>query len=143
MSAPLLARVLLTALAAGQGVAPLFLDLNRTHATNPLWPGHARFHVVWQTVTQTLGAAIVVALIWWPGEALSQRFYLAAILTAIPMASFFAAMASRTLYAGTLHDPNGIPPVRVRTRRGVIEFNMNAAVVIVGSALLIVAVVIF
>jgi len=41
MSASLLARLMVTAVAAGQGITPLFIDLNRTHATNPLWPGHA------------------------------------------------------------------------------------------------------
>ena len=78
MSAPLLARAILTAIAAGQGLAPLFIDLNRTHATNPLWPGHARFHVVWQTFTQTLIASRRNRPPLVAGSAMPQRFYLAA-----------------------------------------------------------------
>src|ERR1019366_5187054 len=76
VSAPFLAKVTLTAIAAGQGLAPLFIDLNRTHATRPQWTGHARFHVVWQTFTATLSAAVTLALIWWSGHAENQRFYL-------------------------------------------------------------------
>jgi hypothetical protein len=97
MSAPLLARALLTAIAAGQGLAPLFIDLNRTHATNPLWPGHARFHFVWQTFTQTLIAAAGIAILWWPCRAISPRFYLAALLVSTPLAAFLGAMFTRKL----------------------------------------------
>ena len=140
VSAPLLARAILTALAAGQGVAPLIIDLNRTHATNPLWLGHARFHVVSQTFAETMAGAVEVALIWYPGSALRQRFYLAAALTAVPMAAFFAAMLTRRLYSGTLHDPNGIPPVRIRTANGVIEFDLNVVIVTSAAALLVLAV---
>jgi len=143
MTASLLARAMLTALSAGQGVAPVFIDLNRTHATNPLWPGHARFHVVSQTLGMTLAAAVEVALIWWSGPSLSQRFYLAASLTAIPMAAFLAAMFSRRLYGGTLRDPNGIPPGRIRTSNGVVEFDINIVVITMASLLLIAAVLLY
>lgn len=46
MNAVHAARLLVAAIAAGQGILPVFIDLNRTHATNSLWPGHARFHLV-------------------------------------------------------------------------------------------------
>ena len=143
MFAPLPARAIVTALAAGQGLASLFIDLNRTHATNPLWPGHARFHLVWQSLTQTLVSAVVVALIWWPGPAASSRFYLAAVLTAIPMASFFLAFATRASYHGRLHDPNGIPPLRTHFGNRLIVIDGNTAIVCFASALLIAAVALF
>lgn len=143
MHAPLLARIIVTALAAGQGLAPLFIDLNRTHATNPLWPGHARFHVVWQTFTQALASAAVVALLWWTGIGAAQRFYLAALLAAVPLAGFLIALFARRLYAGTLHDPNGIAPLRIRTRSRVVEIDMNLVLVVMATVLLAVAVLIF
>jgi hypothetical protein len=46
--ATLLARVLLTLVTLGYGLATIFADFNKTHAINPKWTGHARFHVVWQ-----------------------------------------------------------------------------------------------
>jgi hypothetical protein len=143
MPAPLLARAMLTALATGQGLTPLFIDLNRTHATNPLWPGHARFHVVWQTFGLTLINALALAFIWWIGPEPTQRFYLAALLAALPMVSFFIAMLARKLYGGTLHDPNGIQPVRIRISGRIREVDMNAALVIVGAAVLVCAVMLF
>jgi hypothetical protein len=143
MSVSLLARAMLTALAAGQGLTPLFVDLNRTHATNPLWLGHARFHVVWQTFQLTLACIVEVALIWMPGPMASQCFYLAALLTSLPMLAFFIAKFSRKIYSGTLHDPNGIKPVPFRIGGKTFEIDMNAALVTVGALVLIAAVVLF
>src|SRR3954466_2219730 len=107
MTAALAARLIVTALAAGQGILPVFIDLNRTHATNPLWPGHARFHLVQQVFTVLPAAAIEVALLWFPGPAMVERFYLAALLAATSLAGFLVATLARSLYGGTLHDPNG------------------------------------
>ena len=143
MQAAFLARVMVTALAAGQGLAPLFIDLNRTHATHPQWPGHARFHVVWQTFTATLLSSAVVALIWWAGPDPRRRFYLAAILTAIPLAGFLVALCSRRLYGGALHDPNGVPPLHIKTNGRVVEVDLNAVIVATAAVLLGVAVAVF
>jgi uncharacterized membrane protein YcfT len=134
---------MLTAVAAGQGITPLFIDLNRTHATNPLWPGHARFHVVWQTFGLFFTGVVAVALVWWPSPAPRQFFYLAAILTALPMLAFFVALFTRRMYGGTLHDPNGIQPVRIRIGNKVREFDMNAVLVIVGAVVVLAAVLTF
>lgn len=143
MPAPLLARLIVTAVSAGQGIAPLFIDLNRTHATNPLWPGHARFHVVWQAFGLTFYSVVELALIWWASPGSRSLFYLATLLTGLPMLAFIAAMIARSTYRGTLHDPNGIQPVRLQLGGRTREFDMNAVVVFLGSVMLIVAVLIF
>ena len=90
-----------------------------------------------------MAGAVEVALIWWPGPTARERFYLAAVLTAIPMAAFFVAMGARHLYSGTLHDPNGIPPVRIRTSSRVVEFHLNVVIVALAAALLVVAAFLF
>jgi hypothetical protein len=143
MQAAFLARMMVTALAAGQGLAPLFIDLNRTHATHPRWPRHARFHVVWQTFTATFGAAATVALIWWAGPGESRRFYFAAILTAIPLGGFLVALCSRRLYGGALHDPDGILPIHIRAAGKLFEIDLNAVIVAFAWILLVIAVAIF
>ena len=143
VTAPLLSRLIVTAIAAGQGIAPLFIDLNRTHATHPLWPGHARFHVVWQTFTLTLTSIVQIILIWWPSSATGQLFYLAAVLASLPMCGFLVAMLTRGIYDGTLHDPNGISPVRIRISGATREIDMNAVLVILGAGLLLGAVLVF
>lgn len=143
MTAANVARWIVSAVAAGQGIAPLFIDLNRTHSTNPLWAGHARFHLVQQVFTLLPAAAVEVALAWWPGAAMRERFYLAALLTAMPLGGFLIATVTRKLYGGTLHDANGIQPARVHLGSREIVFDLNVPIVITAAVLLIAAVMVF
>jgi hypothetical protein len=143
MSSPFLARLMVTAVAAGQGITPLFIDLSRTHATNPVWTGHARFHVVWQTFVFLSAAIVEVALLWAIAPRGRLLFYLATLLTALPMFAFLTAMFTRGLYGGTLHDHNGVQPVRIRIGDRVREIDMNAVLIIAGAAVLLIALLIF
>jgi hypothetical protein len=143
MPSPLLARFMVTAVAAGQGITPLFIDLNRTHATNPLWTGHARFHVVEQTFGLTAFAIVEVVMLWWitPGSAF--LFRLATLLTSIPIVAFVIATFGRKLYGGTLHDPNGIRPVAIRLGDTIHEIDVNIVLVLAAGLVLISSVLIF
>ena len=97
MRAVAIARLLLSVLCGAQGVATLAIDLNRTHAANPEWLRHARFHLVWQAVSYALLSVLEVALIVAPGPLERERFYLAAILACIPMVSCLAAFFTRKI----------------------------------------------
>jgi hypothetical protein len=44
-------------------VATLAIDFNKTRATNPVWTGHARFQVVWQSVSVALLSVLELVLI--------------------------------------------------------------------------------
>jgi len=79
-----IARGLLAILCGAQGAATLGIDLNRTHATNPRWPGHARFHLVWQAASYAFLSLLEVALVLAAGPWPEQRFYLAAIRRVSP-----------------------------------------------------------
>lgn len=138
-----IAQILLAALCGAQGMATLAIDLNRTHATNPLWLRHARFHLVWQVVSYALLAVIEVALILAPGPLAKPRFYLAAVLASVPMAGCFTAFFLKNLYGGALSDPNGIPPIQLRVLGSQIHIDLNLAAEIAGLLLLIVAVALF
>jgi hypothetical protein len=127
-----LARDALALLCGLQGAATLAIDLNRTHATNPLWTGHARFHVVWQTCNTALLAALELGLLFLHGPYLVLRFYLAAALAAVPMVGFLLALASRKLYRGSLWDPNGIPPAQIALFDRRWSIDLNTVVVVAG-----------
>ena len=131
------ARVSLALLCGLQGLATLAIDLNRTHATNPQWPAHARFHVVWQTANTALLALLELALILCRGPNEEQRFYLAIVLASVPMLGFFAALISRTTYGGALSDPNGIPPARLPVLGRVLLVDLNLAAVVCGMLALV------
>jgi hypothetical protein len=126
------ARILLGIFCLIQGLATVILDLNRTHAAHPQWLGHARFHVVWQTITAVVLAIVEVWLVWSRGPLVSERFYVTAILASAPMAGFFGALVSRHVYGGTLSDPGGIPPVRIKLRGREMQLDMNLAAEIAG-----------
>jgi hypothetical protein len=119
------ARGLLAALCCLQGLATMAIDLNRAHAANPEWPGHARFHLVWQVAAFAGLALLEAVLVITPGPFQQQRFYLAAILACIPMLGFFAALISRRVYGGTLSDPSGMRPVTIAVRGSNLSIDLN------------------
>ena len=134
---------MVTAVAAGQGITPLFIDLNRTHATNPLWTGHARFHVVEQTFVFLAAAVVEVVMLWVTAPGSRQLFYLATLLTALPIFAFLIATFTRSVYGGALHDPNGVKPAPIRIGGRIREIDMNIVLIIIAAAVLLIALVIF
>ena len=135
-----MARLLLALFCAVQGASTALIDLNRTHATHPGWMGHARFHLVWQTSTIVALSLFEIALLLTPGPFLEKRFYVSAILAAVPMLGFFAALAFRKLYGGTLSDPLGMPQWVMRLRGVHLRIDLNLAAEI--AAILSLAVII-
>lgn len=106
----LLARVLLTLVTLGYGFVTVLADFNKTHATNPKWTGHARFHVVWQISSYVGFGLMALALIWWPGPLAVERLYLAALMATIVYAAFFVAVFAMPIYGGAAYDDNGYQP---------------------------------
>jgi len=133
----LLARVLLTLVTLGYGFATILADFNNTHATNPKWTPHARFHVVWQITSYAGFGMLALALIWWPGPYATERLVLAAIMGALVYAAFFIALISMPVYGGAAYDDNGylpfVAPVPLIAKR----WDVNITVFSVLSALLI------
>lgn len=126
----LLARVGLSLLCGIQGIATVAIDFNRTHATNPEWTRHARFHVVWQTVTTALASVVELGLLWSGWVSAELGFYLALVMASLSPIAFMVAFASREWFGGALSDPNGIPPVPVRLGSRVVKVDGNLAAVV-------------
>lgn len=58
----LTAETLLTVVTLGYSLIPALADFNKTHATNPKWLPHARYHVIWQVMTYVCMALIALYL---------------------------------------------------------------------------------
>jgi Family of unknown function (DUF6640) len=133
----LLARGLLTLVTLGYGLATILADFNKTHATNPKWTPHARFHVVWQISSYAGFGTLALALIWWPGPFAIERLVLAAVMGAIVYAAFFVALIAMPVYGGTAYDDNGYLPFAAPVPLIAKRWDVNITIFSVLSALLI------
>jgi hypothetical protein len=97
----MLIKILLTIATLGYSAVPTFFDSNETHATNPGWDPHARFHVVWQVSSYVYIAILALYLIWTAGTA-TWPLWLATWLAAFVYGGFWTAVLSRGIYGGTL-----------------------------------------
>jgi len=134
----LLARILLTLVTIGYGALTVKADFNKTHATNPLWTGHARFHVVWQITSYVGFALIALGLIWLPSPEAQAHLYLACAFAAIIYGAFFITVFSMPLYGGRTYDDNGYPPFAVAGMQwdaNVTAFSLLTVALIVSVAL--------
>ena len=131
MTPELLAKIILSVVATVQAVGPIGADLNRTHATNPEWTPHARFHVVWQVLLQT-GVSVAALILLW-GEPSTANTWIAALLVLNWTVTFFVTVSSRSLFEGTLSDATtGIRPFvfRLGSRSLKVDTNLFGAVVL-------------
>jgi len=135
------ARVLLTLVTAGYALAPLIADLNSTHATNPLWTPHARFHVVWQVLSYSGFGLIALGLIWSPGPYATARLYLAGGFAAAVLIAFFATFAAMPRFGGAHYDHNGYQPKAVPILGRVVKFDANTTVFSIVTVILLIALV--
>src|ERR1043166_4207526 len=102
----LIARILLSLVTIGYGGITILADINKTHATNPAWTPHARFHVVWQVASYAGFGLLALGLIWAPGPSPVAPLYLAAAFAAAVYGGFFVALFPLRLYRrGPLRPP--------------------------------------
>jgi hypothetical protein len=123
----LTASILISLVALATGLGPMRADFNATHATNPLWTPHARFHVVWQVLCQSGISLFILYLVWiadFPGHVLT-----AAILNFNWAVSFFITLLNMKRFEGSLKDVNGIRPFRFRIggREHLVDTNLFGA----------------
>lgn len=119
------------------GAIPLLADLNRTHATNPRWSAHARFHVVTQVFTTSSIAAVALWLLWSPNVDRDLGVCIASVLSFCVIGGFFASAALRSHYGGSLSDrEGGIPQVRSIDLNSV-NFGAAAVLLITGRLFLL------
>ncbi len=132
----LLARILLTLVTLGYGFATILADFNKTHATNPKWTPHARFHVVWQISSYAGFGLLALLLLWWPGPYAMERLYLVAIMGAIVYAAFFISVFAMPVYGGRAYDDNGYLPFAAPVPIIAREWDVNITIFCVQVVLL-------
>lgn len=143
MTHQVIARDLLAVLCAVQGLVVMAVDLNYNHARSSLWSGHARFHVVWKAAGFAGLALVEIALLFIAGPLAQQRFYLAAVLTAVPMFGFFMAFLGRSFYGGMMADVHVVPPASFRIFRASFLVDMNVAAEVAAALTLILIVLLY
>ena len=121
----LLPRVLMSIVALMLIVGPAKADFNETHATNPLWPPHARFHVVWQVLYNACVSCITLYLLWQASADYATHLYLAAVLNFCWGLNFYLTIFAMPLFGGALKDVNGIKPFRFNFGDRHIEVDTN------------------
>ncbi len=121
----LTARILLTIVTFFFGIIPSIADFNKTHATNPLWTGHARFHVVWQCLSYQVLAAFSLYLIWLhPGDA-GYALNFSMVLALAVFLGFWATLLNMDRFGGEPYDENGYPPIPVQFLGRTINIERN------------------
>ena len=122
----LVPRILMTVTAIALAIGPAVADFNKTHATNPLWPPHARFHVVWQVITNSSLCLMMLYVLWTP---LVTQYNLQLILVAIVqgaiLAPLYVTIASMGLFDGALKDVNGLRPFQFNIGGRIVELDTN------------------
>ena len=120
-------------------VVPLFADLNRTHAANPEWPGHARNHLVTQVLTtSSLGACALYFL--WSGRVVQElAICIAMILSVAALAPFFISSLASPIFGGQVMPVRrGLGNVRFgRIEGNLANFGLSAILLVTGRVLLL------
>ncbi len=123
----LLSRILMTITALGLAIGPAVADFNKTHATNPLWPPHARFHVVWQVLTNSSLSLFMLFVLWTPlVEQYDLQLILVAIIQLTILVPIYVTMATMGVFGGALKDVNGLKPYKFNIGGNQIEVDTNA-----------------
>lgn len=118
-------------------LGPLFADLNRSHAANPAWPGHARFHVVAQTLAGSAIGGVALFFLWSGRVDLALGTCIATILSLAVLGSFFIALFSAPIYGGSGYAGSGLASTRLgRIDGNVANFGSSLVILLIGRLLI-------
>jgi hypothetical protein len=120
-------------------VIPLFADLNRTHAANPEWPGHARNHLVTQVLTTSALGICALYFLWSDRVSQDLGICIAFILSVAALAPFFISALASPIFGGQIMPMRqGLGTVRFgRIEGNLANFGLSAILLVTGRLLLL------
>lgn len=98
-------QILLT-ITAFECFGPILRDFNASHAWNPDWDPHARFHLVWQLGTMGLSGLANLYLIWFRKPFNVRNLWLSAAWQSTILAGFWISCLLTSIYGGRITMPN-------------------------------------
>jgi hypothetical protein len=129
--------LLITAAILQFTVIPVLADFNRSHAANPQWPAHARFHVVTQVLTTSGLGAVALYFLWSGRVEPALGVCIATVLALTVLGGFFASAAAARFYGGVLaNTANGVPSPR-SVDGNAANFGCALVILLAGRALLL------
>ncbi len=120
-------------------IIPLFADLNRTHAANPDWPGHARNHLVTQVLTTSAAGVVALYFLWSDRVEPALGICIAMIVSVSALAPFFISTIASPLFGGQIMPMRaGLGSIRFgRIEGNLANFGVSAILLITGRILLL------
>ncbi|MGY4395462.1 hypothetical protein ACVWZA_000623 [Sphingomonas sp. UYAg733] len=112
---------------------PVFADLNRSHAGNPHWPAHARFHVVAQVLTTSAIGILALVFLWGSRVSAPLGVCIAMLLSLIPLLGFFMSAAATPFFGGEISNLEGAARrMQRRVDGNVVNFAISLSLLIGG-----------
>lgn len=97
----MISRILITICVFIFAVVIPILEVNASHVFNASWPAHAKFHEVWQLITNCGIGLLCLWLVW-----LKNNVQLASCLVGVVMGSILVAHALEGFYGGSVLSGN-------------------------------------
>lgn len=95
------------------------LEINNTHVFNPDWTPHARFHEVWQLLTNSGIGIFCLWLVWY-----KQKITLPSILGLLITGGFLLAFLIKDLYGGSMKYLDGSEKTVLGINIGILGFGI-------------------
>jgi hypothetical protein len=134
-----LGTVLMTIAILQYTVIPLFADLNRTHAANPEWPGHARNHLVTQVLTTSALGLLALFFLWGGRVNHELGICLAMLMSIAALGPFFISSIAAPLFGGQVMPMRqGLGSITIAGVEGnLANFGLSCVLLVMGRILLL------
>lgn len=79
-----------------------YLEFNTSHVFNELWPPHARFHEVWQLISNILIGLIALWLVWVRRQLILASMLNLAVMLGVLISSMFSDFYGGSIVSGNI-----------------------------------------